>query len=165
MVTVSSPLMTMSATGLSRCCSIPDPPTRDLRRFHQSPDGIEHDPELPVNLPFHLIQPPEYVLMRGGQLPQPDERPHDGDVGLNIATPSSVKTYGIYRRPPRPVEVANCDLKVSVSPTVNWNMSRAGEATSTKAPGRGLSSCSTSGARRGRWVHVCPCSAGVLRFP
>ena len=34
----------------------------------------------------------------------------------NIATPCSVKAYGRYRRPPRPFEVTNCDLK----PTSPW---------------------------------------------
>src|SRR3989304_5664447 len=34
-----------------------------------------------------LRQPPDYVLMGGGQPPQPDAPPHDGDVDLNGSFP------------------------------------------------------------------------------
>jgi hypothetical protein len=43
----------------------------------------------------------------------------------NMATPSSVKAYGGYRRPSLPArafEVTNCDLKKANSLLLNWNM-------------------------------------------
>ena len=58
-----------ACTQAGGSASIPDPPRRCLRRFHQLPDGVEHHLELPVILPFHIIQTPEYVTMGGGQLP------------------------------------------------------------------------------------------------
>lgn len=45
----------------------------------------------------------------------------------SIATPCSVNAYGRYRRPPRPMfEIANCDLKDSVSSLVRRNMKSSG---------------------------------------
>src|SRR6266571_961477 len=45
----------------------------------------------------------------------------------NMATPCSVKAYGAYRLPPRPLfEVAICDLKNAPSSEVSWNMKSFG---------------------------------------
>ena len=46
----------------------------------------------------------------------------------SIATPCSVNAYGRYRLPPYPaeLEVAICDLKISLSPVLSLNMKSAG---------------------------------------
>ena len=45
----------------------------------------------------------------------------------NIATPCSVKAYGMERLPPQDLEVTICDLKITNSAGLSWNMKSVGK--------------------------------------
>jgi hypothetical protein len=112
-----------------------DLPLARLRRGHELPYGVKHNFELRVA--FFLRLRASWAFDASIWRSRTKARMISIFTWIarsllrtvdNMATRCSVKAYGVYRLPPRPLfEVAICDLKRATSSEVNWNMKSSGK--------------------------------------